>query len=146
MRTIFLVDLGARIAQARGSRSRPVFAREMGVHKNTLVNYESGDTAVSAEFVAGLVKSGYNAHWLLTGEGQMRIEEMPAAQPGAAAEPRELLVAQVAKTVDYALDDLNLELDLDKKWELIELIADMEADTGSHMDRKHVVRLVRSAA
>lgn len=79
MRTNLLCAIGDRITQIRGSRSRPVFARELGVHKNTLVNYEKGDTSVGADFLHQLANQGVNINWVLTGEGaQMRADPAPA--------------------------------------------------------------------
>lgn len=81
MRTTSDADLGARLTQIRGAKSRAEFAREMGVHKNTLARYENGETSINAEFIAQLVATGYNANWILSGKGpQMADDRQKVAQ------------------------------------------------------------------
>lgn len=36
--------------------------------------YESGENQPKADVIEALVKSGFNANWLLSGEGEMRLE------------------------------------------------------------------------
>lgn len=74
MRTRNGETIGARIAQIRDGKTRTEFAKVMGVHKNTLARYEDGDTSINAEFIAKLAAQGFNAQWILTGEGEMRLE------------------------------------------------------------------------
>lgn len=54
--------------------SQAVFAPKIGVHKNTLGNYERGEREISATALRSLVHMGWNANWLLTGEGPERLE------------------------------------------------------------------------
>lgn len=61
--------IGERIEQVRGSRNQAEFARMLGVHKNTLSNYERNKGTPDANFITKLVDMGFSAHWLLTGEG-----------------------------------------------------------------------------
>ncbi|MES1936717.1 prophage transcriptional regulator [Salinisphaera hydrothermalis C27AD] len=52
----------------------------MGVHKNTLARYEDGDTSINADFIAKLAERGYNAQWILTGEGESDLARNQGTQ------------------------------------------------------------------
>ncbi|KMQ82735.1 phage repressor, partial [Lasius niger] len=74
--------IGSRLALARGRLSQAEFAQIIGIHKNSIGNYERGDREIGAGALATYVTLGWNANWLLTGEGPERIEaaskEMPS--------------------------------------------------------------------
>lgn len=46
----------------------------------SLRKYESGPSIPGGEAIAGIVKAGINANWLLTGEGPMLMAELRAIQ------------------------------------------------------------------
>lgn len=77
--------IGQRIAHIRGEKSQAAFAAEIGVHKNSIGNYERGERTPDAEFLARLMKAGYSANWVISGIGPMRlgetgfVAEMPAS-------------------------------------------------------------------
>tara|TARA_A100000171_G_C2137713_1_gene151724 strand:+ start:4195 stop:4884 length:690 start_codon:yes stop_codon:yes gene_type:complete len=71
--------IGERIAHIRGDKSQAAFAKEIGAHKNSIGNYERGERTPDAGFLAKLMEAGYNANWLLTGEGPMLLADMSAA-------------------------------------------------------------------
>jgi len=48
----------------------------MGIHKNTLVNYENNDRKPDSDFYLKLMDLGYNPNWVLTGEGPMMLEDL----------------------------------------------------------------------
>lgn len=66
-------SIGDRLTQIRGSRSQAEFAKEIGVHKNTLGGYERGERTPDAVFLRNLMTTGYNANWVISGEGPMLI-------------------------------------------------------------------------
>lgn len=68
--------IGDRLAHIRGSRSQADFARELGVHKNSLGNYERGDRTPDANFLGKLINVGFNANWVITGEGPMLLKDL----------------------------------------------------------------------
>jgi transcriptional regulator with XRE-family HTH domain len=68
-----LNGIGERIAYVRGSKSQAEFAEEAGIHKNTLGNYERAEREMGALPLIRLVRLGWNANWLLTGEGPERL-------------------------------------------------------------------------
>jgi transcriptional regulator with XRE-family HTH domain len=58
--------IGERIKQLRGRRSREIFARQMGIHKNTLANYERGKRNPDSAFLVTLCrKENVDPSWLL---------------------------------------------------------------------------------
>ncbi|ACL73559.1 putative phage repressor [Thioalkalivibrio sulfidiphilus HL-EbGr7] len=78
--------IGERIAHIRGSRSQAALAQQLGVHKNSIGNYERGERTPDADFLRKLMDAGYNANWVITGEGPMRLGEPEPAAPQAAPE------------------------------------------------------------
>lgn len=66
-------DVGGRITLIRGSESQAAFAERIGVHKNTLGNYERNRNSPDAEFLKKMAQLGINTHWLVTGEGDQKI-------------------------------------------------------------------------
>lgn len=72
------LQYGSRLVEIRGDQSQAVFGPKIGVHKNTLGHYERGTREVGADALRSLVYLGWNANWVLTGEGPERLE--PAFQ------------------------------------------------------------------
>ena len=62
-------QIGARITRVRGQQSQAAFAKKLGVHKNTVGNYEREDRKPDADLLTALALIGVNIHWILTGEG-----------------------------------------------------------------------------
>ena len=97
--TIYLREVGLRIALIRGEKPQSEFSDLIGIHKNTLGNYERGDREMGVFALARLVDLGWNANWLLTGEGPERLESLGSGESAAAAgnsqdlRPEELSIA-----------------------------------------------------
>ena len=68
---------GQRIKAIRESKglSQRQFADQIGSSYRAIQNYEMGISTPSAKVLEGIVGLGFNANWLLTGMGAMRIEE-----------------------------------------------------------------------
>lgn len=107
---------GARLASVRGRESQAAFAARIGVHKNTLGKYERGEREIGAEALLALVRMGWNANWVLTGEGQPRLsaaasriaEPAPSGYPaGRALDPTRLRSA--IELVERALGGSEIE-------------------------------------
>ncbi len=63
-------SLGQRIRALRGRKSRDAFARELGIHKNTLARYETSQRLPDAAFLKRLCDhGGVTPEWLLAGNG-----------------------------------------------------------------------------
>jgi phage repressor protein C with HTH and peptisase S24 domain/DNA-binding XRE family transcriptional regulator len=69
--------LGARIRAVRDelSLSRERFAQEMGVHKNTIIRYESGERVPDADFLSAMCERwrDIDSAWLLTGKRERQV-------------------------------------------------------------------------
>lgn len=72
--------IGERITHIRGGLSQAAFAEMLGVHKNSLGNYERENRTPDAVFLAKLVAKGYDANWVLTGEGSAKRGSNAALQ------------------------------------------------------------------
>jgi len=71
--------LGERLRLVRGALSQKAFAAELGIHENTVSNAERRDSATQ-EYLRKLVAArNVNLHWLLTGDGPMRLGEVDAS-------------------------------------------------------------------
>lgn len=58
--------IGEKIKQLRGRRSRDTFAHRLGIHKNTLANYERGKRNPDSEFLETLCRAeNVDPSWLL---------------------------------------------------------------------------------
>jgi transcriptional regulator with XRE-family HTH domain len=67
------LSLEGRLRLARGSRTQRDFAKLMGVALPTYQNYERGLRVPDASALAPIAREGWNANWLLTGEGPERL-------------------------------------------------------------------------
>lgn len=63
-----------RLVQIRGGRSQVEFAKDVGLHKNTVARYEAGEREPDGDYLKRLMALGYNANWILTGDGPQRLE------------------------------------------------------------------------
>lgn len=75
--------IGLRLRHIRASRTQPEMAAALGVAGRTYANYERDERVPDADTLALLVQDGWNANWLLTGEGPERLEALTASQPQA---------------------------------------------------------------
>jgi phage repressor protein C with HTH and peptisase S24 domain len=76
--------ISERIKILRGKEAIATFAKAMGIHRNTLPRYESGERTPDGDFLARLCsRSGVEPAWLLLGEGPMYKEDQD--QPVASA-------------------------------------------------------------
>lgn len=84
-----MAHVGDRIKEIRNEMHLDRLAEKIGVHANTIRNYESGKRSPDATFMAKLldVFPETNPGWLLTGEGSRERMEMQA-QEGFVMFPR----------------------------------------------------------
>lgn len=74
----YLTEIGARIAKARGEKTQPVFAEELGISKNTLLRYEKGYSAPDVVIIRKICTlCEVPLEWLVNGE-QCRSCESPS--------------------------------------------------------------------
>lgn len=84
-----MTHVGDRIRELRGDIQLDQFAERLGVHGNTIRNYESGKRSPDTAFLAKLLEEfpGTDPGWLLTGEGDKQRTE-GEAQKGFVMLPR----------------------------------------------------------
>lgn len=71
--TMGRATIGERIRQIRGERSREEFALKIGIHKNTLANYEQGRRSPDSLFLVTLCRlEKVDPAWLL--DGSKRVD------------------------------------------------------------------------
>lgn len=102
----FLRNLSERLTIIRGQMSQATFAPILGVHKNTVGIYERAESEIGAESVANLVKLGWNANWILTGDGPERLSDAVSG-PSQSLRPDTLKMA--VTLAQEALDGLTLD-------------------------------------
>lgn len=84
-----------RLLAAVGERSYRVVSELTGTNHESVRRYLQGQ-APSAEFLVAVCRSmGINAHWLLTGQGPMRVEHWKS-EALRQADPADLLSAMAA--------------------------------------------------
>lgn len=62
--------VGERLKKIRGNLSQTAFAKALGVDRQSIARYESGDRVIDANFIFNLMaKFNTDPNWLLTGQG-----------------------------------------------------------------------------
>ena len=69
------MNLGDRLRLVRGADTQKAFAAAMGVHENSVANAERRSSATQDYLLRIAEVRNINLHWLLTGQGAMRLEE-----------------------------------------------------------------------
>lgn len=69
------MSLSERLRLLRGSTTQKAFAQELGLHENTISNAERRGSAPNEYLLKIAAARGINLHWLLTGQGPMRVFE-----------------------------------------------------------------------
>lgn len=123
--------------------TQPALAAAAGIPLSTEQKYEGGHRQPGSDALAGYVRAGINANWLLTGEGQMLVRDMHPVPPGAL--DVELLRSAIVG-IDEALIELRMTMPPDRKFELAMGIYEMALQAKVKPARATVLRLVRSAA
>lgn len=83
----------------------------MGIAHRTYASYERSERLPDADALAPLVREGWNANWLLTGEGPERLEassaaESPAPYASQSVRPSDLTIALEMADEKLARDQL----------------------------------------
>ena len=84
-----LNGLGPRFEQIRESlgKSQLKMSALLKIGRNAWQNYERGRNVPGGRVIASLAQRGFNAHWILTGEGEMRVRKQhPMSGEGAVRE------------------------------------------------------------
>lgn len=124
-----LAAIGRRLAELRGRESQAAFAARLGLHKNTLGNYERGEREIGAGALIALIRMGCDVHWLLTGEGRPHPGYVPArlGEGEAPAYPKEQVTQDRLRTaivlVERALG--GKEIDAEAKAALVQTVYEL---------------------
>jgi transcriptional regulator with XRE-family HTH domain len=72
------MSIGDRLKMIRKEMelSQAKLADELSIHLRSYVSYEQGQRQIPQSVMLQLLEKGYNIHWLLTGEGNMRGETL----------------------------------------------------------------------
>jgi transcriptional regulator with XRE-family HTH domain len=69
------MTLGERLRLVRGADTQKAFAAALGVHENSVANAERRSSATQDYLLRIAEVRNVNLHWLLTGQGAMRLTE-----------------------------------------------------------------------
>jgi hypothetical protein len=107
LRELLLREMGTRLTYIRGEAKQAEFANVAGLHKNTLGTYERGEREIGALALQRLVWLGWNANWLLTGEGPERLQAFSdTAEPAPSQEMSGEALTIAVELADEALRGL----------------------------------------
>lgn len=152
LETTGLIEIGRRIAEVRGDKSRPEFAKIVNVHKNTLARCELGKREPSMHLLLAMnYLFGINPGWVILGpkEGGMKrvyeIQDEKGSYARVAPLDRPVLLA-VLQVVEEIMAEANGHLAPEKKAELILLLYEEARDREGKVDRARVLQLVKLAS
>lgn len=130
------MHIGDRIKKIRAGVSREKFAALTGISKNTLVNYEMGNSSPDAAYLNRLLElfPGISPKWLLVGDEIMKYNL------------DEDLLETVIEVIEEMLLSIGKEANPRQKARLIVALYDLYCEKGKDsIDRNTALRLVRLA-
>ena len=88
-------SIGARLKYIRNYLSQKQFAEELNIALSSYQLYERDERPLPSNLLETLIGRGYNANWLLTGQGPERLESLSDAvlAPSQALRPETLTMA-----------------------------------------------------
>lgn len=146
-------DVGARLREIRGARSREDFAAELSLHRNTVERYEKSKRPIDAALLRLVIEKnpGWSLHWLMTGRGSKRAAaaEHRLAEPEAPGYGTRLddqLLANVMREIEAAFGANYSRITVEKRAALIASVYDDARARGGEVSRDAVMRLVKLAS
>jgi len=138
-------EIGCRMVQIRGQRSQASFANHLGVHKNTLGGYERGERKPDSECLSALMRAGYSANWVISGEGPMLLKDLEA--PAGAASGLDLdLLERVARAAFEELKVRRIGLEPADQARVIRVLYRHFASRGEQPDHGTISNIIDLAA
>ena len=136
------MSLPKRLKDARAALrlSQKEVAEQSGVSVRGYQGYEDGRSTPGGEAIAGLVRLGINANWLLTGEGPMLLSDLRVAA-GSFDMARLKLAIQAT---EEGLAAGGREMAPDRKAELVLAVYDLLQEPS--VTKERVLKLVKLAA
>lgn len=139
------MDIAERLKAARGviGLKQDEMAAQSGVSYSVFQKYEMGRSVPGGEAIAGFVRLGINANWLLTGDGPMLLADLGPTPvlPGVLDLTRFRLAIE---TTEEGLAAADRVMAPDKKVDLILAIYDLFGEPANTKER--VLKLVKLAA
>jgi transcriptional regulator with XRE-family HTH domain len=128
----------------RGDTQKEI-AQLLGVNARTWQNYEDGSSKPGMDICEKLVRLGYSATWLLTGEGPMRRDDSGYFQASTGPVPagtfNRKLMEDLIEFVEQALLDIKVKLVPDAKAKLIVKLYDIyNEDEDAQVDATEIKR------
>jgi transcriptional regulator with XRE-family HTH domain len=128
------MSIGENLKIARGTLglSQKDMAKAINVSLTALQNYESGHQAPGAKVFESMFRLGFNANWILTGEGDMkRQEDIPICRNNMAEYERQRAIRECGDPeLAEIVDILRYDLPEDKRFVLKVLRGRKEAKEG----------------
>lgn len=91
-----------RVARDALKMTPPALATAVGAAAQTIRDYEDGKSIPGGAVFAGLCDLGINANWVLTGKGNMWLDNSPgAAQPEVGYATLQIDSVLLQKVIDY---------------------------------------------
>lgn len=134
-------DIGARIKIAREStgQSQKDFAKLADASYRAIQDYEAGNSVPGGKILERFIRMGFNANWLLIGEGQMKqgdsFERLPLM-------PNNDLLEDAMNAVDEYLFEINDTLPTAAKSRLVRVLYRISETRKMKPEREMVVDLV----
>jgi hypothetical protein len=146
-------ELGARLREIRGGRSREQFGAELKTHRNSIERYEKAKRPnVPHAFLKLVIEKnpGWSLEWLMTGRGEkhgasrevMRAGEPIASYGGTTIDDR--LLARVMQEVEEAFGKNYERVSIEKRAALIAAVYE-DARSRGQVSHETVLRLLRLA-
>lgn len=117
--------IGDRIRHIRAALSQPVMAEKLHVSARTYGHWERSERTPDADALIQLVLDGWNANWVLTGEGQPRLDAQEPLQPALQSQSQDVSGEHLMVATELADEALHgLWLPRARYFELVGLIYD----------------------
>lgn len=140
----FRGEMAARLVAARHALGlqQTQLAAASSVSLGAQKKYEVNDRRPGADAIAGYVRAGISANWLVAGIGPMLVKDLPA--DGSLRPFDQSLMRSTAQAVEQLLLDERIVLAPAKKADL--LVAVYEMSHAQPLERATLLHLVRLAA
>lgn len=101
----FPENFGDRLFEIRGRRSRVTFARQYGIHEQSLIRYEKNQRIPDNNFIRKILDGeGVSEEWLINGQGPKYISQPPTV--GDCGENKKLQPTEINKIKEYSASDV----------------------------------------
>lgn len=145
-------ELGSRLREIRGGRSREQFGAELDTHRNSIERYEKAKRPnIPVAFLKLVIEKnpGWSIDWLMTGRGDKHASSSPprAAAPAApyGSSLDDQLLADVMREIEEAFGKNFERVTTEKRAALIAAVYE-DARARGQVSRETVLRLLKLAS